>query len=387
MLAGPQRAIVFPDGILQLTVESCQQAPEDLLGFAARANPRRAFLFLSKVLGKHYPASPAAMEAIHRHLAAAIPAGDGPVVFIGMAETATGLAQGVFEAWWRAQSDPVALCLQTTRYRIETARHLVFEETHSHAPRVFLHLPRDETLRARFAAARRVVLVDDELSTGNTFVNLLRVLRGLMPRLAAVHLATICDFMGAARDEVRARIRLPCTIGAAVSGSWQFTRHDREIPAGAAAQCADGCEVRLADNGHGRLGRASCLAPPEALVRRLAAEPVDGPTLVLGTGEFMHAAFVLARALAARGVETVVQATTRSPIRVWGDVRHALTVPDPYGEGIANYLYNVRPGQYGRVLICHEVPPGPALHELARLVDGRLIRFLPDDHAEEIPVH
>ena len=117
-----------------------------------------------------------------------------------------------------------------------------------------------------------------------------------------------------------------------------------------------------------------------------ADKDVDGPTLALGTGEFMHAAFVLARALAARGVETVVQATTRSPIRVWGEVRHALTVPDPYGEGIANYLYNVRPGQYGRVLICHEVPPGPALHELARLVDGRLIRFLPDDHAEEIPV-
>ncbi|MDR2689418.1 MAG: phosphoribosyltransferase family protein [Azoarcus sp.] len=378
------RTVTFPNGVLHLTIDACHGALKDLIGFAARANPRRAFLFLSKVLGKHYPARPAAMAAIHRHLAAAVPAGDGPVVFIGMAETATGLGQGVHEAWLDAHPAAETLYLQTTRYRIDDAPFLTFEESHSHAPRVFLHLPRDAT---RCAAARRVVLIDDELSTGNTFVNLVQVLRDVMPQLAAVHLATICDFMGEARHALRERMRLPCTVGAAAQGHWQWRPADNApaLATGASAQCDEGHEVRLTDNGHGRLGRDRPLTVPATLARRLAAERVDGPTLALGTGEFMHAAFVLARALAAHGVDTFVQATTRSPILVWGDVRHAMEVPDPYGEGVPNYLYNVRPGQYGRVLICHETQPDTTLRELARLVGGRLIQFHPGDHAEEIP--
>lgn len=383
-----ERLVELPAGTLRLSVDARAGELDALIGFAARANPRRAFLFLSKVLGKHYPARPAAMEGVHQLLARSAPPGDGPVVFIGMAETATGLGQGVFEAWRRNAGPAIeAVYLQTTRYRIDAAPCLTFEEAHSHAPRVFLHLPQDAALRARFEAATRVVLVDDELSTGNTFVNLVKVLRRVMPRLAGVHLATICDFMGAARrEDIAKRMGLPCTVGATVAGRWQFDANGREIVADSAAQCADGEEVRLVDAGYGRLGRDSLLRLPSGLVERLAAERVVGPTLVLGTGEFMHAAFVLGRALAAHGVDAYVQATTRSPILVWGDVRHSLAVPDPYGEGLPNYLYNVRFGQYGRVLICHETLPSPALNELAALLGGRLIGFMPDDYAEEIHV-
>jgi hypothetical protein len=381
------QCIAFPTGALQLHVDAGPDAPGDLLGFAARANPRRAFLFLSKVLGKHAPARPAAMEAIHRRLAAAVETGSadgGPVVFIGMAETATGLGQGVYEAWRRMRDDTESMFLHTTRYRVAGRVPLVFEEAHSHAPRLFLYPP--ET--ARFTAARQVVLIDDELSTGNTFVNLAQGLGRIMPRLAHVHLAAICDFMGEARRAGLAqRMRLPCQTHAILRGHWRYEDRDGGLAiAPAAAQCAEGREAAIDDQGHGRLGRESCLAIPEALADRLAAERPHGPTLVLGTGEFMHAAFVLARALAARGVDVFVQATTRSPILVWGDVAHALTVPDPYGEGVPNYLYNVRPGQYARVLICHETRPAPALFTLARLVEGRLIHFRSGDRAEEIPL-
>jgi hypothetical protein len=54
---------------------------------------------------------------------------------------------------------------------------------------------------------------------------------------------------------------------------------------------------------------------------------------------------------------------------------------------VANFLYNVTPGQYDHVYICHETPPNPALHRLANLVDGRLLHFLSETHIEEIPVH
>lgn len=378
--------VELPTGMLRLELEGCAGQAADLLGFAARANPRRAFLFLSKVLGKHYPAAPAAMEAVHRALAAQVPEPGGPVVFVGMAETATGLGQGVFEAWLEANPGHPALYLQTTRYRIEGADCLTFEESHSHAPRVFLHLPKEDALRARLRDARSVVLVDDELSTGNTFVNLVAVLRSVMPEVASVHLATISDFMGEARRcDIARRMGVACSIGSLLRGFWHFEPNGNVLGAVAPAQCADGMEIQLEDVGYGRLGRDTALSVPPALVQALVREPVAGPTLVLGTGEFMQAAFVLGRALERHGVDVRVQATTRSPILRWGAVAHVLSVPDPYGE-VPNYLYNVAPGQYARVLVCHETSPSERLRDLALTLDARLIHFKRNDHAEEIPV-
>jgi len=391
--AHPPRAIrsELPTGALHLELEQGATDLASLLDFAARANPKRAFLFLSKVLGKHYPSIPSEMACVHRQLAATVPHTEGPVVFIGMAETATGLGQGVFEAWAHAHPGSNALYLQTTRYRVPGADWLGFDESHSHAPRLFLHLPQHEASRVTLAAARQVVLVDDELSTGNTFVNLVSALRCVMPSVSRVHIATISDFMGRERrTRLSERMGSPCTIGALLRGAWNFEyRHCAATDAfvtTAAAQCSAGHEVQIEDAGYGRLGRTTRVCVPEALAERLACELVGAPTLVLGTGEFMHAAFALGMALEARSVDVRIQSTTRSPILLWGAVGHILPVPDPYGEGIQNYLYNVRPGQYGRILICHETAPNDSLMELATLLGARLIHFTSDDHVEEIPV-
>lgn len=98
----------------------------------------------------------------------------------------------------------------------------------------------------------------------------------------------------------------------------------------------------------------------------------------------MHMAFLLGRGLQAHGVDVMVQSSTRSPILQWGAVSHTLCFPDNYGEGIANFLYNVSPGQYDHVFICHETPPNAALHQLAQAVGGRLFHFLSEHHIEEI---
>jgi hypothetical protein len=66
-------------------------------------------------------------------------------------------------------------------------------------------------------------------------------------------------------------------------------------------------------------------------------------------------------------------------------VTSALTFPDNYGEGIANFIYNVVPGQYDHVFVCHETPPTTALYELAAKVQGRLFYFQPESIVEEIP--
>jgi hypothetical protein len=382
-----RRSVALPTGTLELTLAEGAEEADELLGFAARANAKRGFLFLSKVLGKHWPVKPSAMIEIHDRLAATVTATEGPVVFIAMAETAIGLGHGVFEAWLRAHPGQAALFVHTTRYRVGTGPLIEFEEAHSHAPRQFLHMPEDPAQRALLMQARSLVLVDDEASTGNTFLNLSDACRRLNPGIERVHLATITNFMGhEATAGLSTRFGLPVTMGALVCGEYRFTPGDYVAPA-TPAQRFDPDADRGASARFGRLGLGSRLAAPTQLAERLAQEFAPGATaLVLGTGEFMHAATLLGKELERRGVDVRVQSTTRSPILLWGAVYHALSFPDNYGEGVANFIYNVAPGQYDQVLVCHETAPNAALRELAGRLDARLFHFLSEADVEEVPV-
>ena len=382
-----RRSVTLPTGTLELTLDKGAMEADDLLGFAARANAKRGFLFLSKVLGKHWPVTPSSMLQVHDRIAATVPPVDGPIVFIAMAETAIGLGQGVFEAWLRAHPDREALFVHTTRYRVGSGDLIEFEEAHSHAPRQFLHMPEDPAARALLLNAGTLVLVDDEASTGNTFLNLSNACRRLNPGIARVHLATITNFMGReATDGLSARFGLPVTMGALVDGEYRFQPGDYVAP-NDAAQRFDPDADRGASTRFGRLGLCRALNAPEHLAERLAGEFAPGATVaVLGTGEFMHAATLLGAALARRGVDVKVQSTTRSPILTWGAVSHALRFPDNYGEGVANFIYNIAPGQYDHVLVCHETAPNAALRELAGLLHARLFHFQSEDHVEEVPV-
>ena len=382
-----RRSEQLPTGLLEIELHQGADELDTLLGFAARANAKRGFLFVSKVLGKHWPVRPQRMLEVHARLAAGVPGDAGPVVFIAMAETAVGLGQGVFEAWLRAHPGREALFLQTTRYRVGTGPIIEFEEAHSHAPRQFLHMPQGAQELALLMNARSIVLVDDEASTGNTFVNLAQACRRLNPAIERVHLAVIANFMGkAATDSLSVRFGLPATMGALLGGQYRFTPTDCPVDA-APAQRYDAQAERGASTAFGRLGLARGLRAPEALSRQLAADiPPQDRVLVLGTGEFMHASTLLGAALERQGLDVVVQSTTRSPILVWGAVSHALTFPDNYGEGIANFLYNVAPGQYDHVLVCHETPATEPLHAFARGLQARLFHFHSEDHVEEVPV-
>jgi hypothetical protein len=227
------------------------------------------------------------------------------------------------------------------------------------------------------------VLVDDEASTGNTFRNLAAACRALNPALAHVHVVTLANFMGPdAAAALAADIGLPVTLGAALQGSYAFAA-GAPAPEAAPAQIVGAAGAVAVGGAFGRTGLARPLSVPAQTADLLAASVRPGEAvLVLGTGEFMHAPFLLACALAERGIDVVVQSTTRSPILEWGAIGSRLAFADNYGEGIANYLYNVRPGQYAHVFICHETPVTAALQALAAQVRGRLIHFRSELHVE-----
>jgi membrane protease subunit (stomatin/prohibitin family) len=94
-----QKTISLSRGELTLRYQTTADYQlDDLLGFAERINPKRAFLFVSKVLGRHIPVSPDKMRQAFTQLATLIPDDlPEPIVVIGMAETAVGLSAGVHQ--------------------------------------------------------------------------------------------------------------------------------------------------------------------------------------------------------------------------------------------------------------------------------------------------
>ncbi|MGI8665804.1 MAG: phosphoribosyltransferase domain-containing protein, partial [Jatrophihabitans sp.] len=183
----------------------------DLVGLALRHNPRRVHLLVSTVLGKHQPTDPLLVYGAGRLLGAQVAdrllgrdsgiAGVGarllaaalagrpdaaaelvrccegraselavPAVVLGFAETATGLGHSVadsLDAWY----------LHSTRRRDAGGASLSFEEEHSHATGHLL-LPAEPGL---LDSGQPMVLVEAELSTGQTAMNTISALQQAYP--------------------------------------------------------------------------------------------------------------------------------------------------------------------------------------------------------------
>lgn len=376
---------ILPGGVITANIHHSAVDPVALFAFGARANSKRAFLFLSKVLGKHLPVCPSRMLDIHERIARLIPSLPEPIVFVGMAETATGLGQGVFEAWLAGRPGAAGVFVHTTRYRIAGIDLVEFDEPHSHAPRIYLHVPTHAPARSQFLSARSLILIDDEISTGQTLENLSAAFAVRVPSVERVHLACITDFMGPERRLALAdRFGRETGICSLLYGEYSFDARASNSAEPAGAQHIAGNRISIADNGFGRLGRTSPLTVPKSLVKSLDAGGARQlPTLVLGTGEFMHAAHVLARTLQRLGHSVVVQATTRSPILQWGPIESMQSFPDNYGEGIPNYIYGLDPARYGQILVCCETDIDGHLNRWVGQIGGRLIHFTSETSVEE----
>lgn len=363
-------------GDLRVEVARSDLPLDALCGFASRRNPKRPFLFVSRVLGRHLPVRPKTMRAVHRRLAAKLPAGlPGPAVVVGMAETAVALGHGVQDAWRTMSGRDDLLFIHSTRYRLAGHRLLsTFEESHSHATGHLIHEPADVADADLFATCRTLVLVDDEASTGSTFVALAEACRRHMPRLSRIVCVTITDWMGEARREgIRSAMPARTDFVSLLEGSYSFSPSLAPPPRMPDVTGDGGAKDGLIPVNWGRLGVRAPRALPEH-VMGIRAKPGER-ILVLGTGEFVFPPFQLARRLSAMGADVMVQSSTRSPIMEGNDIAGVLEFPDAYADGIPNFLYSARPGQYERVLVCYETPPESAQHDLHETLGAEPVFF------------
>ncbi|MWA01067.1 hypothetical protein F8568_011885 [Actinomadura sp. LD22] len=407
-----------------------------MVGLAVRRNPRRAHLLVSAVLGKHVPTDPRLVygsglllgELVRARLSdevtsvppgsledalAGVPGAAAALrdalreprphvdaIVLGYAETATALGHSVADALGGAYY------LHSTRRPVRGfAAYGGFEEEHSHATSHLL-LPSDPAALDRDVP---VVLVDDELSTGQTVLNTIEALHALRPRGHYV-LAALVDLRGesdrARVDELAARLGTRIDAVSLAAGRVELpgdvlekgTRIVTQLSAGSSA--AGGGRAfgvaRIAldwpdgvpDGGrHGFRPehRAALEKDLPRMADAVAAELGDGASrvLVLGFEELMYAPLRLAEALAdaSPGLDVRYSTTTRSPVLAVDDpgyaIRTRLAFPahdDPADGPGERYAYNVAPAA-GRPPFDRIVYVVDDVGDTQGLTDGLLARL------------
>lgn len=371
--------IPLSGGRISLEVFEALWPLEDLCAFAARNNSKRGFLIVSKVLGRHMPARPSVMEAAAETLAAQMiaRAGDlpGPVLFVGLAETAVCLGHSVHDRFVALTGRDDTLSLHTTRQKLDAEVIARFSEPHSHAAKHLIYAPALARHRELLRSARSLILIDDEVSTGVTIVNLAHALSPHLPGLERICTSALADWSNT--GDYASKMPVPAVQAALLHGAISWLADEQADPIISSMAPVDALGTMDAHVNFGRLG---VQGRPPGVASSLQALPrrAEDRFLILGTGEFTWPPFLLAQALEREGHDVVMQATSRSPIRLGGAIESALTFRDNYGTGVPNYLYNVGSDVGRRVILCHETPVGSIDPDLVQALNAECLCFRTD---------
>lgn len=325
---------------------------DDLLDFAERINPKRAFLFVSKVLGKHIPVAPSVMQRSYADLTRLIPTDlQGPICVIGMAETAVGLGAGVYRELKKIHGQN-AIFLTTTRHPVSTLPTLgLFLEEHSHAQDQFILTSHDQAKHQQVIHAKTLVLVDDEISTGKTFKNLINSLKNSgLENVERIILVTLVNW--AEQHLATEDLEIPIEVISLLQGHWQWQSNNQNIQIDMPDVSATHQQAQkiIAPNDW---GREPCYLECSAWSHVKINKPNE-KILVLGSGEFSWIPFLIAEQLEQQGAETYFSSTTRSPIMQGHAIESICSFTDNYGLNIPNFAYNVKHQHFDRVLLVIE---------------------------------
>ncbi|MEK4229765.1 phosphoribosyltransferase family protein [Solibacillus sp. FSL H8-0538] len=402
---------------IKLVNNPYQFEEHQLFDMAMRINEKRRFLFVSKVLGKHLAIAPqlpiltsellarrfielrqqqenaqtaAIVEALktQEQLQETIekirnsPLNSAtPLKIIGFAETATALGHAFFNAF----TGDVQF-VHTTREQLACrAPVITFEEEHSHASshRVYLHNP------AFFDGDGEVVLVDDEMTTGKTNLNIIRQLHTSFPHLKVFTLVAILDWRNAEHQEAVQQLAQELNIKihsvALMSGHFD-AKNIGTLPEPQSLLIGEKTDVlhyfSIADYVASELVQESSLCSQleeykipyymgsgrfsltsieqgemslrlQTVIPKLVAMRTGKKCLVIGTGEFMYNPMYVASQM---GPDVYYQSTTRSPIYAHEKslIYNKFVFHSPEFPGVINYLYNIGTHDYDDIFLMFE---------------------------------
>jgi hypothetical protein len=419
---------------------------EELFIMAARINKKRSFLFVSKVLGKHLPIDPnkglltAALlgaryletvkgiegfetdnlltwfnRGVPYQSKAFIPEYIQPVV-IGFAETATALGHAFFDCFKSAQY------FHTTREELKEIKpEITFEEEHSHATSHRCYIPLE-----MIHNDREFILVDDELTTGKTALNIIQSIHAKFPR----QVYTVVSILDWRSEENRNNFKrleqmlgIKINVVSLVAGTIEVKMLSEMDQRSTNVEWKKNVEptveqIKLdsffsrtsfsADNQLNKApfiketGRFGLRSSENTIFHQKVTEVAlflkqkrfGNRTLCLGTGEFMYLPMKIA---AEMGKGVYYQSTTRSPIFIENaagyGARFGVSFPNPEDLAITHYVYNIPPGFYDEIFIFVERKVDlenlqPLLKELKKLQLKMIkIVFFSEERGEQVEVY
>lgn len=395
--------------------EAYKELPaKSLFSMALRVNKKRQFLFVSPLLAKHLAVHPALalgagsllasllMEktGLPAHpqapeLAQMIQTGTADMeisrkslaykttlpkntVFIGMAETATGLGHAVFHHF------DEAAYLHTTREEISgETPSFVFEEEHSHATSHKVFAP-----KGLLEKAEMIVLVDDEISTGNTLFNLVSALDEQFPGKSYISLS-ILDWRNEEQQqksvELAAERNIQLDVLSLMSGEFQLIHgsspeepkvdylESNSLPVFSPRTLDTNANHYQSKTGQryisltGRFGLTSkehqhIDAWSEKAVAAIEPAGTAKRPLVIGIGENMYLPLRFALNLSG---DPLVQTATRSPIFASDTESYPIkekvrfTLPDV--QDVDQFLYNINQLGVDKIYLISESVVDPVL--------------------------
>lgn len=161
---------------------------KDIVRVAKRdGNKKRTFLVVNLLQGKHAPASPTKALEMFSALAGEVrKACEGErLLVVGFAETATAIGAAL-------AVELNCAYIQTTRENVGDVEYLYFTESHSHATEQKLV---QEDMDAILSRVDRVVFAEDEVTTGNTILKIVNILRARAPKQLAFSAASLLNGM------------------------------------------------------------------------------------------------------------------------------------------------------------------------------------------------
>jgi len=211
----------------------------------------------------------------------------------------------------------------------------------------------------------RLVLVDDEISTGRT---LKLLAERLLPKLGSVQEVVIVALVSWLDEETRLsfdQFPVPVSFVTLLDGSFEF-HPDSEYQATLPAEVDRELSTSAVRSDLGRLGLQM---PYRGALPQCQQE--DKPLTVVGDGEHLYLPFLLAEAEEQRGRDVLFQSTTRSPIALGAAIESKLAFPVD-ARAVRHYLYNVCSAER-QLLFLLENEAAYATHGLLALLEQRVV--------------
>jgi hypoxanthine-guanine phosphoribosyltransferase len=358
---------------------------KDLVRIAKRENnTKRGYLVVDPLLGKHVPVEPSKALNLFKNLAAEIQGKyEGErLLLIGFAETATAIgAQAAITLGTKY--------IQTTREVIPDVSYLFFSEAHSHATEQ--KLVKDDIDRV-INETDRIVFVEDEVTTGNTIMNIIRIIRREYQRKVKFAVASLLNGMTEEYLKIykEEEIDLHYLVKTDHSGysaiAEKYHCDGTCVCATAEKYHCDGLSIRAIQEDHTQEKLAVSIQDKiwnelphiisipgwmnarrfvdakqyETACRKLA-ETVIAETgvkqgervLVIGTEEFMYPALLTGQEIEKMGCEVRSHSTTRSPIAVSTEEEYPLhcryELRSLYDPDRKTFIYDLE--NYDRVIV------------------------------------